>query len=415
MNGQPVLDKGRSLLLVLLALLALSSLGFAIFGFVLGPELAEELELQRRSELVVIPGTPDLEDFVHFWEEQGFYVLRQEKTTEVQKGTSPHQPTTWLQGEETWYLVPASYGEDLSPGLWELVTYFLDEGWSLQIEAQGSGYSLGFWSDLPLWEGRVLAHVWNLQILTPYDYQVQKMGFVPVLGELFDPQDYLRGTIEAPVLAIIIDDWGYVNRAVDPLLAFPFPLTVAVLPHLPISWEVSDRAHNRGHEVILHQPLEALNSSLDLGPGGILVEMDPEKKVEILRNNLASLPQVKGINNHMGSRATEDPETMAQILQVVKDLDLFFVDSHTTSGSIVSKVAQNLGVPFGVNNLFIDNESDVEKIKEQVRKGINLAKKQGHAVIIGHVRPATAVALWEMIPEFLASEVALVPVSSLIH
>lgn len=413
--GQPALDNGRSWLLVLLVVLALSSLGFAIFSFVLGPELAQELELQRRSEVLVIPGTPDLEDFVEFWEEQGFFPLRQEKCSVLHRGNHPGQPRAWLQGQETWILVPGSFEGKLTTGLWELVAHFLDEGWSMQIEAHEQGYSLGFWSDLPGWEGRVLAHVWNLEVLTPNNYQVHRMGFLPVLGELFDPQDYLRGTSKAPVLAIIIDDWGYTNTAVDPLLAYPFPLTMAVLPHLQLSSEVSERAHGRGHEVILHQPMEALNSSLDLGPGGIMVEMDPAEQVAQLIQNLSSLPQVSGVNNHMGSRATEDPETMTQVLQVVRDLGLFFVDSHTSSASVVPQVARELGVSFGVNNLFIDNESDVEKIKDQVRKGLNLAKRQGHAVIIGHVRPTTALALWEMIPEFLSSEVELVPVSSLVY
>lgn len=415
MYGQPVLDKGRSWLLVLLAILALSSLGFAILGLVLGPELAEELELQRNPELWVIPGTPDLEDSVIFWEERGFYPLRQEKTNEMQKGTGPKQPTAWLRGEETWFLVPTAYENKLSQSIWELVSPFLDEGWSLQIETEGPGYSIGFWSDLPSWEERVLVHVWHLRPLTPKDYEVQVMDFIPVLGELFDPYDHLRGTVKSPLLSIIIDDWGYVNNAVEPILNYPFPLTVAVLPHLPISVEVSNLAHGKGHEVILHQPLEALNSHLDLGPGGILIEMDPEEKMEILRTNLASLPQVVGVNNHMGSKATEDSETMGDILQALKELDLFFVDSHTSSASVVPEVARDLAIPFGVNNLFIDNESDVDKIKEQIRKGLNLAKKQGHATIIGHVRPATAVALWEMIPEILEQEVALVPISRLLY
>lgn len=414
MMGQPALDNERAWLLVLLAILALSSLGFAILGLVLGPELAQELELQHRPEVVVIPGAPDLEGLVEFWAEQGFYLLRQEKSSQLQRGNQFSQPGAWLQGQETWVLVPGSVEHKLTTGLWELVGYFLDQGWSMQIEAQDQGYSLGFWSALPGWDQRVLAYVWQLELLTPHNYQVYSRGLLPVLGELFDPQDYLRGTVQSPILAIIIDDWGYANTAVEPLLAYPFPLTMAVLPHLQLSAEVSERAYSRGHEVILHQPMEALNSSLDLGPGGILVEMDPEEKIARLTKNLVSLPRASGLNNHMGSRTTEDPETMTQILQVVKDLGLFFVDSRTSSASVAPQIAQELGVPWGINNLFIDNESDVETIKEQVRKGLHLAKKQGHAIIIGHVRPTTAVALWQMIPEFLTSGVELVPVSSLV-
>ena len=117
----------------------------------------------------------------------------------------------------------------------------------------------------------------------------------------------------------------------------------------------------------------------------------------------------------MGSRITADRTVMTYVLEVVKELGLFFVDSRTSTSSVAAEVAREVGVPYGVNNLFIDNESDVEKIKAQVRAGLDLAKRQGHAVLIGHVRPATFHALWEMIPELLDSGVQLVPVSQLLY
>lgn len=131
--------------------------------------------------------------------------------------------------------------------------------------------------------------------------------------------------------------------------------------------------------------------------------------------NLASLPVVVGVNNHMGSKVTEHGETMEQVLSVLQELGLFFVDSGTTSRSVAGQTAQGLGVPYARNNLFIDNENDVDKIKEQLRIGLELAKKRGHAILIGHVRPNTAKALWEMIPEFLAEDVDFVPVSQLLE
>ena len=134
-----------------------------------------------------------------------------------------------------------------------------------------------------------------------------------------------------------------------------------------------------------------------------------------IRENLASLPLAAGLNNHMGSRITADRTVMTYVLEVVKELGLFFVDSRTSTSSVAAEVAREVGVPYGVNNLFIDNESDVEKIKAQVRAGLDLAKRQGHAVLIGHVRPATFHALWEMIPELLDSGVQLVPVSQLLY
>jgi polysaccharide deacetylase 2 family uncharacterized protein YibQ len=90
------------------------------------------------------------------------------------------------------------------------------------------------------------------------------------------------------------------------------------------------------------------------------------------------------------------------------------LDSRTSSRSVVSAVAAELGVSFGANDLFIDNDNDVEKIKGQIRAGLRLAKQQGHAVVIGHVRSATADALWDMVPELLSSGVELVPISQML-
>lgn len=416
MTRRPALSGEKSRLVVLLAVLALSSFGFAALNIAFGPELSlgQEMPPYSQLEVVAVPKTPDLEALADFWAEHGFDLLWQEKTREI-RVSGGEGPRAWVQGRETWVFVPRSFGQSFSGPMLELCGTFLAEGWLIQIEADEHGYNLGFWSAIPGSEHKVLVYTWHLEVLNPKNYSQYRMGFFPVMGELFDPFDLERATPAAPVLAVIVDDWGYDTEAAAPLLDYPFPLTIAVLPDLVLSRQLSERASAAGHEVILHQPMEPLAADLDLGPGGIMVAMDGEEIEERLRANLASLPVVAGVNNHMGSRATEDVETMSHVLQVLKDLGLFFVDSSTSSRSIAPQVAQGLGVPFTENNLFVDNESNVDTIKEQLRKGLALAKKRGHAVVIGHVRWNTALALWEMIPEFLAAEVDFVPVSVVVE
>lgn len=145
------------------------------------------------------------------------------------------------------------------------------------------------------------------------------------------------------------------------MIAYPLPLTMAVLPHLAASEQVSERIYAAGHELILHQPMEALDGGLELGPGGITADMDADQVKAQIKENLASLPLAAGLNNHMGSRITADRTVMTYVLEVVKELGLFFVDSRTSTSSVAAEVAREVGVPYGVNNLFIDNESDVEK------------------------------------------------------
>ena len=414
---QPRLDSERTSILVLLAVLALSSLGFAILGLVLGPEFRMDLgQVHNRELKIVRPEAPDLSQLAEYWEKAGYLVIKRDESYELQANPLRDEGEVWIQGQETLVLVPQSHDLiRLSSAIFDLCAAFLEDGWSIQLEASDHGYAIGFWSSLPRGDRRVLSFLWQIELLNPHNYSQYQGGLIAVMGELFDPEGFLKGTPEAPIFAVIIDDWGYDTSAVEPMLAYPLPLTMAVLPNLVLSQEVSERANKAGHEVILHQPMEALNSNLDLGPGGITVAMDQEEIEAHLKQNAASLPLAVGFNNHMGSRVTEDSETMTKILDVAKELGLFFVDSRTSNASVVAGVAHEVGAPFGVNNLFIDNESDVEKIKTQVRAGLALAQKQGHAVVIGHVRSATAQALWEMIPEFLDSGVQLVPVSHVLQ
>lgn len=409
------LDEQKTSITVLMVVLALSSLGFAVLGLVLSPELGLDLGPGRQLELEIVrPEVPDLSHLGDFWIDMGYTVLNSQQVYSVQR-SSVQPDQVLVQGQETLILVPERHDIRLSRAVLQLSELFLDEGWMIQLEANEYGYTIGFWGHVPGSQARVLAYEWQIELLNPQNYDYYYGGLISVMGEPFDPKGFMKGTPEAPVLALIIDDWGYPTLAAEPLIAYPLPLTMAVLPRLDLSQKFSERLYAAGHEVILHQPMEALDSNLDLGPGGITEGMDSAEVRDLLKENLASLPVAVGLNNHMGSLITADHETMGTVLDVVKELGLFFVDSRTSTNSVVAEVARQVGVPFGVNNFFIDNESDVEKIKAQIRAGLTLAQNRGHAVLIGHVRPATADALWAMIPEFLDSGVQLVPISRLLY
>lgn len=409
------LDEQKTSITVLMVVLALSSLGFAVLGLVLSPELGPDLGPGRQLELEIVrPEVPDLSHLGDFWIDMGYTVLDRQQVYSVQR-SSVQSDQVLVQGQETLILVPERHDIRLSRAVLQLSELFLDEGWMIQLEANEYGYTIGFWGHVAGSQARVLAYEWQIELLNPQNYDYYYGGLISVMGEPFDPKGFMKGTPEAPVLALIIDDWGYPTLAAEPLIAYPLPLTMAVLPRLDLSQKFSERLYAAGHEVILHQPMEALDSNLDLGPGGITEGMDNAEVRDLLKENLASLPVAVGLNNHMGSLITADHETMGTVLDVVKELGLFFVDSRTSTNSVVAEVARQVGVPFGVNNFFIDNESDVEKIRAQIRAGLTLAQNRGHAVLIGHVRPATADALWAMIPEFLDSGVQLVPISRLLY
>lgn len=220
---------------------------------------------------------------------------------------------------------------------------------------------------------------------------------------------------DAPRMAIVIDDWGYPWSAADGFLSLAVPLTVAVIPHLPLSSQHAHQAWEAGYEVILHLPMEPLNPNVKLEPGTIRVDMSPVEIVRSLARGLESVPYVAGVNNHMGSRATADSRVMHTLLAELRRRGLFFLDSRTNPRTAGPAVAQALGVPWAVNQLFLDDVDDEAAILSQLQKAVEMALRDGQVVVIGHVRPATYRALAAFLPKVWEAGIELVYVSELLH
>ena len=200
-------------------------------------------------------------------------------------------------------------------------------------------------------------------------------------------------TPAAPVIALIIDDVGYNRVHTMPFITMGIPITFSVLPHLCFSTVMAERAHNAGHEVMLHQPMEPHTCSINPGPGALYLKHDNATLARIITANLASMPFVHGVNNHMGSRFTECRSKMAAMLRPVDAHGLFFVDSYTSSRSVAYQTACELQVPTSHRDVFLDNIWEEPYITSQLHKLVRHGRRHGHAIGIGHPRPETARAL----------------------
>ncbi|HPD60657.1 MAG TPA: divergent polysaccharide deacetylase family protein [Thermodesulfobacteriota bacterium] len=219
-----------------------------------------------------------------------------------------------------------------------------------------------------------------------------------------------------PQLAIIIDDLGEDLKQTKEFLDLGIPLTLSILPDQPHSKESEKLAHARGCEVMLHLPMEPKNCLLhNPGAGAIYTNMDEGRIAEVIKSHIKKFSYIKGVNNHMGSRATEDEKTMHAVLKTLKSTDLYFVDSQTSSQSIAYRVAREMGIPSGKNMIFIDNEPEVNYSKNFIDKAIHLVINKGQGIIIGHPRETTLEALKEMTPKLKAEGIELVFVSTLVQ
>jgi uncharacterized protein len=215
---------------------------------------------------------------------------------------------------------------------------------------------------------------------------------------------------KAPEVALVIDDVAYDVSIMDSFAALGVPLTFAILPRDKHSKALAERAVELNFPVILHMPMEPLDlAHNNPGPAGLYLKMNPRELQEQFERNIASVPHIQGINNHMGSAFTVDTAKMTLVMKWLKEKNLFFLDSHTNIKSVGSKVAKQVGVPCLINETFLDNEDDAKAIERQLDIVLKLALQRKRTIAIGHYRRKHLVeALANKLPEFRARGVNLV-------
>jgi len=214
-------------------------------------------------------------------------------------------------------------------------------------------------------------------------------------------------------IAIIIDDMGIDMNIARQLGAIDADLTFSVLPQQPHTEEVARLLHGKGREILLHLPMEG--NGKNPGAGAIYRSMDPSQAGAILLGALKEVPFAVGVNNHMGSAVTPDEAIMKEVLTIIKDRGLFFVDSLTIGSSVGGEVASEIHLPFEARDVFLDNEQTYPYIAGQLEQLVAAAKRHGKAIGICHPHPVTAQVLAREIPKLKDRGIALVRVSSLVR
>lgn len=227
---------------------------------------------------------------------------------------------------------------------------------------------------------------------------------------LHQHQDGQEGT---RAIAIIIDDIGFSLAPVDKLLSIGAPLAFAVLPYSPHAKDAAAMIHAQKREVLLHLPMEPHDGRHKPGPGALYRNMVEEDLQKQLDDDLAVVPYVVGVNNHMGSAFMEDEEKLLVVLKELQKKGLFFIDSRTTAASRAADLARQTGIRFASRRIFIDNDQDQELIfnnlLDQVEKN-----KRSSLVIIGHPYPSTVAALQKAVPLLQLQGIRIAPPSELV-
>ena len=218
-----------------------------------------------------------------------------------------------------------------------------------------------------------------------------------------------------PKVAIILDDVGYDQKIALDFLSLDAPITVSIFPFSPYRKTIASVAWTKGRDVMLHLPMEPQEyPEVNPGEGVLLTSMDRDALLAQLEEDLDAVPYIIGVNNHMGSKFTKDPERMTYVFERLKARGLFFVDSRTTTMTCSRKVARHMQLKFAERQVFLDHLEETSFIRAQIKQLISIARSRGSAIGIIHPHRLTYRIIEEALPR-LKKEVEIVPVSYLVN
>ena len=222
----------------------------------------------------------------------------------------------------------------------------------------------------------------------------------------------LRTDKARPVIAICIDDLGEDLAGTDKAMALPKEVALSFLPFAESTPFLAEAAAKRGHLVLAHVPMQALNGR-DPGPMGLKPEMARDEIARRLGWNLARVPGLVGINNHEGSRFTADAALLAPVMATLKARHLFFFDSRTGPESAVHAAARTAGVMTGARDIFLDDDQRALAVSAELEMLAREARRTGVAIAIGHPHDVTL----KLLAQWLAQDhgVTLVPLDEAIR
>lgn len=202
-------------------------------------------------------------------------------------------------------------------------------------------------------------------------------------------------------LAIVIDDFGYQDRSlIASFCAILQPITFSIFPEEEETVWTAEQARKCGHGVMVHLPMEPIDyPARDPGTNAIFTDYAPERIQKIAQDALLAVPGARGVNNHMGSRATQDDATMMAVMSVVKNQKFFFIDSMTSRQSVAYDVAQKSGIRSARNTMFLDHNEETAAVVKRLYALAEQARVEGTVIGIGHAKEGTLKALQQVLPE----------------
>ncbi|AXP45266.1 divergent polysaccharide deacetylase family protein [Haemophilus influenzae] len=193
-------------------------------------------------------------------------------------------------------------------------------------------------------------------------------------------------------LAIVIDDVGYHSKEDAAIFAMPREISVAIIPAAPYARARNQEAKSQGRDILIHMPMQPV-SAVQIEDGGLHLGMSEAQVNDRVNTAKNIVRDAIGMNNHMGSAATADPQLMTYLMTALQEKHLFFLDSRTIGKSVAGKIAKEQGVRSLDRHIFLDDSNEFADVQRQFKAAIHYARKHGSAIAIGHPRANTIAVL----------------------
>jgi uncharacterized protein len=222
---------------------------------------------------------------------------------------------------------------------------------------------------------------------------------------------------QIPKIAFIIDDMGAYDIGAEELKQLNIPITAAILPDSNRAREVVQELTENRIRMIIHLPMQPTNSNgKHYNLEEVITINSTDAQIQaLIRRARQIVPLAQGANSHEGSLATADRALMIRVLNVIKEENLFFVDSRTIARTVAFDVAKELGIRTAHKDVFLDHIQSYSESIAQIRKLVEIARQTGKAIAIGHPFESTFRAIKDSIPYIESKGVKITWVSDLLE
>lgn len=257
--------------------------------------------------------------------------------------------------------------------------------------------------------------IWHAPVTVQQEVLPAPDGFKPQTCAVADSPFIMQALATRPQIVIVIDDMGVDMQRTAAITRLPGPLTLAYLPYARHIQTQVDAGRAAGHAIMMHVPMQPEDDGVDPGPNVLRADLSVDELHRRIAANLDAFSGYSGINNHMGSRFTQNRAGMDILMQALHQRGVFFLDSRTHPRSVAQTAAIAAEVMTAERDIFIDHVNDKAAVMAALKAVEKRARQDGSAIAIGHPKDVTIAALAEWLPSLSVRGVQIITLHTLLH